>query len=288
VLLTEPPLNPKANREKLTQIMFENFHCPAMYLAIQAVLALYGAGRLTGVVLDSGDGVTHSVPIYEGYSLPHAITRLDLGGRDLTQYLITLLSDRGFSFTTTRDRDIVRDIKEKLCYVALDFDAACKAAADSGEVEIRRKDDGLMFSDGQVVNLPNEERFRCPEALFRPVLMGRESDGIHKLVHESIQRCDADIRTELYGNIVLVGGSTMFEGLAERLEKEIRGLAAPAESTSTAATSTKIKVIALPERKYLVWIGGSILASLQSFDTQWIELDEYNESGPEIVNRKCF
>jgi len=206
-------MNPKANRERMTQIMFETFNVPAMYVAIQAVLSLYASGRTTGIV------------------------------------------------------------KEKLSYIALDYDSEMKLATESSD-----KEKTYELPDGNIITV-GSERFRCPEVLFQPSFIGKEGMGVHDTTFQSIMKCDVDIRKDLYANVVLSGGTTMFAGIGERMTKEL---------TALAPSTMKIKVVAPPERKYSVWIGGSILSSLSTFQQMWISKGEYDESGPTIVHRKCF
>jgi actin-related protein len=268
VLLTEPPLNPKSNREKMTQVMFEVFNVPAMYVAQEAVLDLYASGRTTGVVVNCGDGTSHTMCIYEGYVFPHAIHRLDLAGRDVTAYLMRICSEVGYYFNTTADRQEARDIKEKLAYVALDF------ATEGSEAKTYESGRGYTVTIAS-------QRFRCAEILFQPTLANKfDALGIHEMTFRSITKCDMDVRRDLFSNIVLSGGSTMLPGFAERMIKELRALA---------PSSIDVRVVALPERKYSTWIGGSIFSSLTSQSGQmWIQRGEYDETGPTVVHSKCF
>ena len=271
MLLTEPPLNPKVNREKITMVMFETFDVPALYVANKAVLSLYSTGNETGLVFDSGDGVSYAVPIFQGYCLPYATIHTEVAGRDLTDYLLKLLNEKGYSFTTAGEREIVRDIKEKLCYVALDFDKELQTYTNKTNLI-----ESYKLPDGQIITV-STERFQCPEVLFQPSITRMESFGIHQTCYNAISKCDTEIHWDLYSNIVLSGGTTMFPGVSDRMLKEIVALA-PAAMKVRVSTSSK----------YSTWVGGSILASLSTFQNMLITKQEYDESGPSIVHHKCF
>ncbi len=270
ILLTEPPLNKNQNKEKMAELMFDTFNVPAMYISMQAILSLYASGRTTGIVVDSGDGVTHIVPVYEGFAIAHAIHRSDIGGRDVTDYLRRLLRQRGYSLSSSAEREIVRDIKERLCYVALDPEKELKLAEKVSGMEKT-----YTLPDGETLTI-GAERFMAPELCFNPGAIGSEENALDELIYRSIQNCDVDLRRDLYANIVLSGGSTMFPGLKERLHKEL---------TELVPETMEVKIIAPPERRYSVWIGGSILSSLKTFAKLWVTKKEYKEIGPTAVYR---
>lgn len=272
ILMTEKPLNPKKNREKMTEIMFETFKTPGFYVAIDAVLSLYASGRTTGVVLDSGHDVSHTVPIYEGYCLPHATRRLDIAGKHITEYLQRLLMERGstgYTFCTFEGKEVVRDIKEKLCYIAKDYNAELEVKT----AETRR----YKLPDGKMIDI-GFEQFQAPECIFNPALIGMSQQGICDLLWTSIRKCDVDIKKDLPTNIVLAGGTTMFDGFHERIQSE---------TESRAYQHMKVKVHAPPERKGFAWLGGSILTSLSTFQEMWIRKEDYANSGASVVHRKC-
>jgi len=270
IFVTEPPLNRKATSMKMTEIMFETFSTPAFYVAVAATLAIFAAGRGTGIVLDAGHGVSHIVPVYQGWALPQSIRRVYVAGRDLTDYLTELLDEKGYRET---NKEIVCDIKEKLGYTAENYDSELLAVASSTGIEKQYE-----LPDGQLIKLGNE-RFRCSEPLFNPSLIKKESPGVHKQVYNSIQNCDEEIRCDLWVNIVLTGGSTMFPGFSKRLNREMINLQ---------KKNRRVKVVAPPERDHSAWIGGSILSSLSTFQDMFITKNEYDETGPVIVQLKCY
>jgi len=261
VLLTEAPRNPKKNREKMVQVMFETFEVQNIYVAIQAVMSLYSAGRTTGLVVDAGDGVTHTVPVFEGFSLPHAVEKMEIAGRCLTEYLQKLLLEAGHSFTSAAEIQIVRDIKEQLCYVAQNFDEEKEAAVKSAE-----HDKQYTLPDKAVITVPATVRMGCPELLFKPQNNGMTCKSIDNLAWASVQAADIDVRKELCKNIIMSGGSTMYEGVADRLKQEI---------INKAPSGAEIRVVASADRKYAVWKGGSTLASLSTFASSWVTAEDY-------------
>ncbi|GAB1737387.1 hypothetical protein NU219Hw_g1532t1 [Hortaea werneckii] len=276
VLLTEAPLNPRQNRDTAAQILFETFNVPALYTSIQAVLSLYASGRTTGIVLDAGDGVSHAVPVYEGFAIPSSIRRIDVAGRDVTEHLQTLLRKQGSVFHTSAEKEIVKNIKEKTSYIAWDpkkeekewMSSAAGRGAESKAVE-------YPLPDGQKLRI-GPERFRAPEILFDPEIVGSEWPGLHQIVVDAINRTDMDLRKALFGNIVLSGGSTMIKGFGDRLLHEVQRLA---------VKDMRIKIFAPPERLYSTWIGGSILAGLSTFRKMYVSIDDWHEN-PEIIHQK--
>jgi actin beta/gamma 1 len=276
VMFTEAPMNPKANREQMIDIAFNTFNFKGFYVGIQAVLAMFSTGRTTGIVLDSGDGVTHAVPIYETYSVPHAVTKAMLAGRDVSAYLMKILTERGWNFETTAQFQIVRELKEKMCYASLDFK---KDQEECNSKEWKEKfEKPYNLPDGNQLVI-GSERYRATELMFQPTLVGKDVPGVHLLLYKSIMECDLDVRKSLWENVILSGGNTMFENYSDRLLLELKALAPAALSP---------KVIAQPDRKYAVFIGAAQLAGLSAFQNSWITRQEFDENGAGYVNRKCF
>nr|WAQ15581.1 Arp2 [Halisarca dujardinii] len=282
VLLTEPPMNPMKNREKMVEMMFEEYNCKGVYVAIQAVLTLYAQGLLTGVVIDSGDGVTHICPVYEGFSLPHLTRRLDIAGRDVTKYLIKLLLLRGYAFNHSADFETVRMMKEKLCYVGYDIEQEQKLANETTVLV-----ESYSLPDGRVVKVGGE-RFGAPEALFQPHLVNVDGVGVAELLFSTIQAADIDTRSEFYKHIVLSGGSTMYPGLPSRLEREIKQLYLERvlKGDTAKLAKFKIRIEDPPRRKHMVFLGGAVLANIMKDNPQfWMSREEYQEKGLKVLEK---
>ena len=273
VLLTEAPRNPKQNREKMVSMMFETFQVKNVYVALQAVMSLYAAGRTTGLVCDAGDGVSHTIPVFEGFSIPHAVEKMEIAGRVLTDWMQKLLQGQGHNLTSSAELEIVKDIKEQLSFVAQDYDAEFAAAQTSSE-----HDKNYTMPDKRVITIPASVRMQCPELLFKPELNGKSCKSLHALSYASVQASDVDVRKDLCKNIILSGGTTMYEGLADRLKQEI---------TKLAPAGAEIRVIASADRKFAVWKGASTLASLSTFSASWVTAEDYQEHGAAVIHRKC-
>ncbi|KAJ7536019.1 hypothetical protein O6H91_12G054000 [Diphasiastrum complanatum] len=283
ILLTDPPLNPTKNREKMLQTMFEKYMFAGVYIQIQAVLTLYAQGLLTGLVVDSGDGVTHIVPVVDGFSFPHVTKRMNIAGRQITSYLVDLLLRRGYAFNRSADFETVREIKEQLCYVSFDYKRETQLALET-TILVKH----YTLPDGRVIKV-GAERFQAPEALFKPELIDMEGDGLSDLVFRCIQEMDIDNRMTLYQHIVLSGGSTMYPGLPSRLEKEIRDLYLQTvlKGNKESLKRFKLRIEDPPRRKHMVYLGGAVLAGIMKDTPEfWITRQEYEEEGFRCL-RKC-
>ncbi|CAE7029577.1 ACTB [Symbiodinium natans] len=277
VIMTEPPLNPKEHREYLTSLMFESWNVPAFYVATPAVLCLYASGRTTGLVVQSGDSISHVVPVIEGCMLADGVVPFEIAGNDLTDFMEKLLAQRGYAesdygFQTLAGRKVVRDVKEKLCRVANDLGRAMEEYDASPEPRT------YCHPDPRLDMALGTECYRCPEALFNPVLISKEGPSMHLAILHAIERVDPGFKKDLWSNVILSGGNTMFPGLPDRLLKELGELVPEMKD--------HIKVVASPERRYLPWVGASVLTSLGSFEDMWVTRADYDAEGPTAV-RKC-
>ncbi|KAI9278629.1 actin family [Phascolomyces articulosus] len=282
ILLTEAPLNPKQNRETMAQIMFEEYGFQGLFVAIQAVLTLYAQGLMSGVVVDSGDGVTHIVPVYQGYAPSNLTRRLDVAGRHVTRHLIDLLLRRGYAFNRTADFETIRQMKEKLCYVSYDLQLDQKLGNETTTLV-----ENYELPDGRVIKV-GSERFEAPECLFQPNLVDVEGKGMAELLFDTIQSADIDIRSELYKHIVLSGGSTMYPGLPSRLEKEMKQLylVKVLNGDPSRLNKFKIRIEDPPRRRHMVFLGGAVLADImKNNDAMWVTKQEWDEMGPRALEK---
>ncbi len=299
LLVTEPALTPRAQRNRMAELAFEALAAPALCVASQATLALYGSGRTTGVVLDVGDGATQVVPVYEGMALSHAVVRSDLAGRAVTHRLSHRLRASGLVLDGAPTAEVVREMKEAVCEVALDpvaaeraarargAGAAATGAAAAGAAAAGAAGsggEGSTFGCGAVYELPDGRRFRtgpeaftAPELLFQPQLDGLDCPSVHEALAGAVFRCDIELRKQLWGAVLLAGGTTTLPGFARRLLKEGRALA---------PTGTKLRIIAPSKRDMLAWTGGSILASLSTFRSTWVSRAQWEEEGADRIVHK--
>lgn len=285
ILVTEAPLNPIANKKTICEILFEQLGVKAMNIEPQAKCSLFCEGIDSGVVLDSGDGVTHCIPISCGAILRFNIERLDIAGRHITQYLIRLLQRKGYSFNSSADFEFVRYLKEKYCFISNDIESDRKL-----ERETSYYNSFHLLPDETRIHI-SDEKFEAPEILFSPHLLGSDVDGIPEMMYKSINNCPIDLRKDLYGNLILSGATTLFPGFATRLENDMKRLYKE-NSLKNADNKTikiNINVIDSPRRKYSVFIGASIIGNYYNSadsDDYWVSIDEWLECGENAINKE--
>lgn len=287
VLITEAPLNPIDNKIKMCQILFEKLGVAAANIEVQAKCSLFCEGLDTGIVLDSGDGVTHCIPIVDGTLFNHSMERLNLSGRDITKYLIRLLQKKGYNFNSSAHFELVREIKEKFCFVSNDIKGDRQLELNSSYFNSY-----YLLPDGRRLNL-SSEKFEAPELLFNPELDGKDFEGIQDITFRAINSCPIDTRARLYGSMVLSGGSTLFPGFTSRLENEIKELYKKEKLKHAEEKKIKISINAIdsPRRKYSVFIGAAIIGKYYNTpesDDYWITNAEWLEKGESVADKEAL
>jgi actin, other eukaryote len=273
VFMTEAPLNPRASKLKIAEIFFEKFMAPSLYVHNTATLILYSAGVTSGCVISIGDSVSYCAPVHNGIVQQNAVERRNWGGKALTDYLRTRLLPELGHYLDTSEADVVKKLKEKYGFVAQEYEAELHATTESSIL-----DEIYELPDGNTV-VVGSERFTCAEVLFNPTIMGKLETGLHESAYKAIMRCDESIRGDIFSNIILAGGSSLFPGMADRFAKEFAAFAPP---------NTTMNVIAPPSREHSAWVGGATVASLPAFKQSFITREEYKEYGPNIVYKKCI
>jgi actin-related protein 3 len=297
-LLTEPPLNAPENREFTAEIMFETFNVPGLYIAVQAVLALAASWTsknvtektLTGTVIDSGDGVTHVIPVAEGYVIGSSIKHIPLAGRDITAFVQQLLRERGEKIPAAQSMETSKRIKETYSYVCPDIVREFRKY-DSEPDKWFKKYEGIEdIKKAPFAVDVGYERFLAPELFFNPEIFSSDfTTPLPKVVDDTIQSCPIDCRRGLYKNIVLSGGSTMFKDFGRRMQRDIKRAVdyriKRSEELSGGRIKAKpleVKVISHHMQRYAVWFGGSMLASTPEFYNVCHTKQQYDEIGPSI------
>jgi len=282
ILITEAPMNPIDNRKKMCEVFFETLGFPALQVSPQALLVLYAQGLVTGVVVDSGDGVTHIMPIAETCLLPHCVGRMNIAGRDITEHMVKLLTLRGYPFHKTSDFDVVREIKEKLCFISADIKADRKLANETTAYVVP-----YQLPDSRLIKVSGE-RFEAPEVLFNPSALGYEGEGLSEMVFQTIMKTDIDLRKKFFESIVISGGTTMFPGMSTRLTNDIRKLVKDRilGGDEKKLGSYKIHVEDPPNRRFLVYLGATVLANLsQGKSNMWATSQDWKEDPNTVIKR---
>ena len=277
ILITESLLNPYSNREKIASALFENLSAPAIFFASQPILSLFSTSNTSGVILESGEGVTQSCVVYEGYSIPNSYIRNNYGGRDVTDYFQTLLKKQGYSFSTTSEFEIVKKIKEEICFTVVGS-SSNNPLSNISNLELGNKNKSessntYNLPDGNAIKI-GEEKSLAPEILFNPSIIGSEHLSFQEMIVTSINKVDIDLRKNLFNNILISGGNTLFKGIQEKFHTEIKYLS---------PKNMKVRIHSPGNRLLSCWTGGNVISTLEIFKKMWVTKDDWGEKGNKSI-----